>query len=167
MDWLNVCNSLLDFRHFAVVIYKYGILTRSVSAICWQLLGLLYRSDRWQFHSARMVGQDKPPGFGPLFDHGTQPAHSTFQPFDIRSGLMCLRMFAKNHFDSRSVFATHTSIAAKQLPSCCLWPRCDRAIVARSEVGGGRVSELDLAESGWIGEDRRPLRQIGGGFDQH
>jgi hypothetical protein len=44
---LNVYNGSLVFRHFAVVIYKYGILARSVSAICRQLLGLVCRSDRF------------------------------------------------------------------------------------------------------------------------
>ena len=39
--WINVYNGLVAFRHFAVVIYKLGILTRFVLAKCWQLLGLL------------------------------------------------------------------------------------------------------------------------------
>ena len=37
---INVYNGFLAFRHFAVVIYKYGIPACCVMAICWQLLGL-------------------------------------------------------------------------------------------------------------------------------
>jgi hypothetical protein len=38
MNGINVYNSFVAFRHFAFVIYKYGILARPVLAICWQLL---------------------------------------------------------------------------------------------------------------------------------
>jgi hypothetical protein len=63
MHGINVYNSYLAFRHFAFVIYKYGILARSVLAICWQLLDCFAGQIGWQFPSTRMAGQDKPSGF--------------------------------------------------------------------------------------------------------
>jgi hypothetical protein len=90
---INVYSGFVPFRHVACIIYKYAILARSVSAICPRLSGRIYRSDRWQLRSARVVGQDKPFGVCPLFRHG--PQISEFQLFlervDVADGSIPMR----------------------------------------------------------------------------